>query len=57
MSCDVFSVTALGLCASLLGFPVAVDGDTIKMHGISLRMYGIDAEELSEANEIGRAHV
>jgi endonuclease YncB( thermonuclease family) len=50
MSCDVFSAAALGLCASLLGFPVAVDGDTIKMNGTALRIYGLDAEELSETN-------
>jgi endonuclease YncB( thermonuclease family) len=48
MSCDVFSATALGLCASLLGFPVAVDGDTLKINGTAVRLYGIDAEELTE---------
>ena len=50
MSCDVFSATALGLCASLLGFPVAIDGDTIKLNGTALRIYGLDAEELTEPN-------
>lgn len=50
MSCDVFSAAALGLCASLLGFPVAVDGDTIKLNGTALRIYGLDAEELTEPN-------
>ena len=50
MSCDVFSAAALGLCASLLGFPVAIDGDTIKLNGTALRIYGLDAEELTEPN-------
>jgi endonuclease YncB( thermonuclease family) len=46
----VSCLAALGMCASLLGFPSVVDGDTLRLQGISVRLYGLDAEELSEPN-------
>jgi endonuclease YncB( thermonuclease family) len=39
---------ALGICATLLGFPTVHDGDTLRLEGVSVRLFGIDAEELSE---------
>ena len=45
--------TILGLCASLSGAPSAYDGDTLYFGSQSVRLYGIDAEELDEPN--GRA--
>jgi len=39
---------ALGICATLLGFPTVHDGDTLRLEGVSVRLYGIDAEELHE---------
>jgi len=41
---------ALGICATLIGFPTAHDGDTLRLQGVSIRLFGIDAEELDEAN-------
>lgn len=39
---------ALGICATLLGFPTVHDGDTLRLEGVSIRLFGIDAEELHE---------
>lgn len=39
---------ALGICTTLLGFPTVHDGDTLRLEGVSIRLFGIDAEELTE---------
>ena len=42
----------LGLCATLSGVPSVHDGDTLYIQGQSIRLYGIDAEELDEPHGI-----
>lgn len=42
--------TVLGICATLSGVPHIHDGDTLIVQGQSVRLYGIDAEELGEPN-------
>jgi len=53
----MFCTMVLGLCASLYGtpaaiegYPTAFDGDTLYFAGRSVRLYGIDAEEMDEPN-------
>lgn len=40
----------LGLCSSISGQPRVIDGDTIAIGSIHIRLNGIDAEELNEQN-------
>jgi micrococcal nuclease len=40
----------LHLCSSLNGAAHAIDGDTIELMGLHIRLAGIDAEELNEPN-------
>ena len=40
----------LGICFTLSGVPQVHDGDTLYLQGYSIRLYGIDAEELDEPN-------
>ncbi|CAB4125077.1 COG1525 Micrococcal nuclease (thermonuclease) homologs [uncultured Caudovirales phage] len=47
MICLVF-----GICATLSGVPSVHDGDTLYIQGQSIRLYGIDAEELDEPHGI-----
>lgn len=54
------SAAITGLCALLFtqspiieGYPSAYDGDTLYFSNVSVRLYGIDAEEMDEKN--GRA--
>ena len=44
--------SVLGICASLSGVPSVHDGDTLYLNGISVRLHGIDAEELDEPHGI-----
>ena len=53
----MFCTMVLGLCASLYGtppaiegYPTAYDGDTLYFTNTSVRLYGIDAEEIDEPN-------
>lgn len=46
MSCTSMIAYALWLC----GAATVVDGDTIKVGTETVRLYGVDAEELSEVN-------
>jgi endonuclease YncB( thermonuclease family) len=41
---------ALKLCTSISGQAFTLDGDTIVVEGIHVRLHGIDAEELNEPN-------
>jgi micrococcal nuclease len=38
------------VCGTLAGTAVVHDGDTIKVNGTSIRLQGVDAEELTEPN-------
>lgn len=40
----------IGICAALTGVPQVHDGDTLYIQNESVRLYGIDAEELNEPN-------
>ena len=40
----------IGVCFALTGVPHIHDGDTLYLQGYSIRLYGIDAEELDEPN-------
>lgn len=42
----------LKLCTSLTGSATVIDGDTISLMGLHIRLQGIDAEELSEPHGI-----
>lgn len=42
--------TSIALAAWLCGTPVVVDGDTIRLDTQTIRLWGIDAEELDEPN-------
>lgn len=44
------------LCATLHGYGVALDGDTIKVDGVHVRLWGIDAEELDEPHGVEALH-
>ena len=53
----MFCTAIIGLCASLYGtppaiqgYPSAYDGDTLYFGSQSVRLYGIDAEEMDEPN-------
>ena len=53
----MFCTMVAGLCASLYGsnpviqgYPSAYDGDTLYFESQSVRLYGIDAEEMDEPN-------
>jgi micrococcal nuclease len=41
---------ALGLCSTLSGPATVTDGDTIKVDGVSVRLWGLDCEEMNEPN-------
>lgn len=41
---------ALTVCAVLQGSPFVVDGDTLRIGGQSIRLFGVDAEERRGAN-------
>ena len=41
---------AIGLCSSISGPAITVDGDTVKVAGVAVRLLGLDCEELSEAH-------
>ena len=46
MSCTSMIAYALWLC----GAATVVDGDTIKLGATTVRLFGVDAEEMSEVN-------
>jgi endonuclease YncB( thermonuclease family) len=39
-----------GLCSTIIGSPTVVDGDTLKFGNQSVRLLGVDAEEMREPN-------
>ena len=41
----LFKISLPGDGWSAKGFPVVVDGDTLKMEGVRIRLHGIDAPE------------
>jgi endonuclease YncB( thermonuclease family) len=41
---------ALALCSVLHGQPTVIDGDTLRFGRETVRIFGIDAEELNETN-------
>ena len=43
---------ALHLCTTIAGYPRVIDGDTISVQGIHVRLYGEDAEELIDPHGI-----
>jgi micrococcal nuclease len=49
MSACAFSL-ALGLCSAIVGSPTVVDGDTLRFGNQSVRLFGVDAEEMSETH-------
>lgn len=42
--------TTLALCSVLQGQPTVIDGDTLRFGRETVRIFGIDAEELNETN-------
>jgi micrococcal nuclease len=42
----------MAICLPLTGVPSVHDGDTVRIGGQSIRLYGIDAEELNEPHGI-----
>ncbi len=44
---------ALRLCAAMSGNAIVTDGDTIRVDGVAIRLWGLDCEELAEPH--GRA--
>lgn len=41
---------ALGLCHTVSGKAIVIDGDTVIVENIHVRIHGIDAEEMRETN-------
>jgi len=40
--------------ADIIGPPIIIDGDTIEVQGVAVRLYGIDAPELGQTCRIGQ---